>query len=183
MPLVQAATPFTNPAASLSLWLALVAAMVLVIGCANVANLLLARSIGRRRELAIRLSIGAGRWRIARQHLTESMVLALLGGAAGVMVAYVATRLMEQFPLPPSAGQIDARLLIFAFSTSLLTGLLFGVMPAIRAVQIDPVHALKESGPGASRRNYTRGALVVVQIGLSLALLIGANCLSLASSR
>ena len=175
MPLVQAATPFTNPAANLSLWLALVAAMVLVIGCANVANLLLARAIGRRRELAIRLSIGAGRWRIARQHLTESMVLALLGGVAGVMVAYVATRLMEQFPLPPSAGQIDARLLVFAFSTSLLTGLLFGVMPALRAVQVDPVHAMKESGPGASRRNYTRGALVVVQIGLSLALLIGAN--------
>jgi len=174
--LAQAAAPYTNPAADLSLWLALVATIVLVIGCANVANLLLARAIGRRRELAIRLSIGAGRWRVARQHLTESMVLALLGGALGVVVAYVATRMMEQFSLPPSAGEIDARLLTFAVSTSLLTGLLFGVLPAIRAVQIDPVHALKESGAvGASRRNYTRSTLVVLQITLSLALLIGAN--------
>ena len=174
-PLVQAATSFINPAADLSLWLALVAGIVLIIGCANIANLLLARAIGRRRELAIRLSIGAGRWRIARQHLTESMVLALLGGTLGVVVAFIATRMMEQFSLPPTAGQIDGRLLTFAFMTSVFTGFLFGVLPAIRAVQIDPVHALKESGTGTSRRNLTRGVLVVVQIALSLTLLIGAN--------
>lgn len=175
-PLVQAAAPFTNPAADLSLWLALVAGIVLIIGCANVANLLIARAIGRRRELAIRLSIGAGRWRVARQHLTESLVLAILGGAAGVVLAYGGMKMMSQFPLPPSAGHIDARLLGFAFATSLLTGILFGAVPAMRAVQIDPVHALKESScAGASRRNYTRSTLVVLQIALSLALLIGAH--------
>jgi len=176
-PLVQAAAPYTNREANLSLWLALVAAIVLVIGCANVANLLLARAIGRRRELAIRLSIGAGRWRITRQHLTESMVLALLGGAVGIGFAYAGINIMSQFPLPPSAGHIDARLLVFAFATSLLTGILFGAVPAMRAVQqVDPLHALKESAAaGAPRQNYTRGALVVLQIALSLALLIGAN--------
>ena len=174
-PLVQAATPYTNPAADLSLWLALVAALVLIIGCANVANLLLARAIGRRRELAIRLSLGAGRWRVARQHLTESMVLAVLGGMAGIGLADLGMKTVSQFPLPPSAGQIDARLLGFAFLTSVLTGILFGAVPAMRAVQVDPVHALKESGTGASRRNFTRSALVVVQIALSLALLVGAN--------
>ncbi len=98
----------------MSLWLALVAALVLIIACANVANLLLARAITRRRELAVRLSLGAGAWRVARQHLTESAVLALLGGVAGVVLAYWAMGLMQQFPLPPSAGRIDARLLAFA---------------------------------------------------------------------
>jgi ABC-type antimicrobial peptide transport system permease subunit len=104
----------------LSLWLVLVAALVLIIACANVINLLLAQAITRRRELAVRLSLGAGPWRVARQHLTESAVLALLGGAAGVIVASWAMGLMRQLPLPPSAGQIDSRLLLFALGVSLL---------------------------------------------------------------
>ena len=163
-------------AVDLWLWLVLVAALVLIIACANVANLLLARGITRRRELALRLSLGAGPWRVARQQLTESAVLALLGGVAGVVVAYWAMALLQHFPLPPSAGRIDARLLAFALGVSLLTGMLFGILPAIRAVQVDPGQALKDSGAGgAPRHTHMRRALVVVQIAVSLALLVGAG--------
>ena len=163
-------------AVDLWLWLVMVAALVLIIACANVANLLLARGITRRRELAVRLSLGAGAWRVARQHLTESAVLALLGGVAGVVVAYWAMGLLQQFPLPPSAGRIDARLLAFAVGVSLLTGVLFGILPAIRAVQVDPGQALKDSGAGgAPKQTHVRRALVVVQVAMSLALLVGAG--------
>jgi predicted permease len=157
-------------------WLVVVAGLVLIIACANVANLLLARAITRRRELAIRLSLGAGAWRVARQHLTESAVLAVLGGVAGLIVAYWAMGLMRQFPIPPAAGHVDGRLLVFAITLSLLTGLLFGVLPAIRAVQVDPGRALKDSrAVGALRQNHTRRALVVLQIALSVVLLVGAG--------
>jgi len=161
---------------NLWVWLALAAALVLIIACANVANLLLARAITRRRELAVRLSLGAGAWRVARQHLTESAVLASLGGVAGVVLAYWAVGLMREFAIPPSAGRIDEQLLVFALGVSLLTGLVFGILPAIRAVRIDPVQALKESrAVGALTRSHTRRALVVLQISLSVALLVGAG--------
>jgi putative ABC transport system permease protein len=174
--LALAAVPGGTPAADLSLWVALVAALVLIIACANVANLLLARAIARRRELAVRLSLGAGKWRVVRQHLTESAVLALLGGAAGVMLAYWAMGLMQQFPLPPSAGRLDARLLLFVVGVSLVTGVAFGVLPAVRAADIDPVQGLKDSrAVGALRSHRTRRALVVLQVSLSLALLVGAG--------
>jgi hypothetical protein len=114
----------------LPLWLALVSALVLLIACANVANLLLARGVARQRDLAMRLSLGAGSWRIARQQLVESLVLALFGGAAGIVVAQWAMALMRRFPLPPAAEQIDGRLLLFALALSLLTSLLFGVRRA-----------------------------------------------------
>ncbi len=175
-PLVLAAANRGTRTVNLSLWLVLVAALVLIIACANVANLLLAQAITRRRELAVRLSLGAGAWRVARQHLTESAVLAVLGGVAGVVVAYWAMGLMRQFPLPPSAGRIDARLLTFALAASLLTGILFGILPAIRAVQVDPGLALKDSrAGGALRQNHLRRALVMVQMAVSLALLVGAG--------
>jgi predicted permease len=173
--LVPAAGPGGTQVGGLWLWLAIVAASLLVIACANVANLLLARAITRRRELAVRLSLGAGGWRVARQHLTESAVLALLGGGAGVVLAYWSMSLMSQFPIPPTAGRLDARLLVFAVGVSLLTGLLFGVLPAVRAVHVDPGLALKHSrAVGALTQNRTRRALVVLQIALSLSLLVGA---------
>ena len=176
IPMTLASAWSGGPVANLSLWVTLVAGLVLIIACANVANLLLARGLTRRRELAIRLSLGAGAWRVARQHLTESMVLALLGGVAGVIVAYWSIGLMGQFPLPPSAGRIDARLLTFALGLSLLTGLLFGILPALRAMQADPGQALKDSrAGGAPRQTHTRRALVVLQISVSLALLVGAG--------
>jgi putative ABC transport system permease protein len=174
--IVLAAMPYKSRAADLSLWLTVVAGLVLLIACANVANLLLARAVARRRELAIRLSLGAGAARLMRQYLTESLVLALLGGAAGVVVATWAMGLMRQFPVPPSAGRIDARLLLFALGLSIVTGLLFGVVPALRSVRVDPVHALKESRAiGALTRNRSRHVLVVLQISLSLALVVGAG--------
>ena len=174
-PLVLASAPGAR-AMNLALWLTVVASFVLLIACANVANLLLARALSRRRELAVRLSLGAGPWRVARQHLTESAVLALIGGAAGVLVAQWAMRLMQQFALPPSAGRLDGRLLVFTLGVSLVTGLLFGILPALRAVAVDPVQALRESRTtGARTRTFARKALVVVQISLSLALLVGAS--------
>ena len=175
-PVVLAAARRGSRAVDLSLWLVLVAALVLIIACANVVNLLLAQAITRRRELAVRLSLGAGPWRVARQHLTESAVLALLGGVAGVIVAYWGMGLMRQFPLPPSAGQVDSRLLLFALGVSLLTGVMVGVLPALRAVQSDPGQTLKESRAGGTpKQNTWRRALVTVQVALSLALLVGAG--------
>jgi putative ABC transport system permease protein len=175
-PLVLAAGPGHTLLPNLSLWLALAAGIVLIIACANVANLLLARAITRRRELAVRLSIGASAWRVARQHLTESAVLAVLGGTAGILLASWAMNLMRQFPLPSSAGRIDGRLLFFTLAVSLLTGLLFGVFPAMRAAAIDPLAALKDApAVGALTRNRTRRTLLVLQVSLSVALLIGAG--------
>jgi predicted permease len=148
---------------------------VLIVSCANVANLLLARGIQRRREIATRLSLGADAWRVGRQHLTESALLALLGGAAGLVVASLGITLMQQFPLPPAAGRLDARLLVVSWALSLMTALAFGVLPALRSVRIDPVHVLKRpSTPGTLARNRTRIGLVVLQVSLSFPLLVGA---------
>jgi predicted permease len=174
-PLVLAVAPGAR-ATDLALWLTVVASFVLLIACGNVANLLLARALARRRELAVRLSLGAGPGRIIRQHLTESVVLALIGGAAGVLVALWGMRLMQQFPLPPSAGRVDGRLLLFALAVSIATGVLFGILPALRAVAVDPVQSLKESRTaGARTRTLTRNGLLVAQITLSLVLLVGAG--------
>jgi predicted permease len=160
----------------LPLWLLLVSALVLLIACANVANLLLARGIARQRDLAMRLSLGAGPWRIARQQLVESLLFAVCGGGAGIAVAQWTMGLMRQFPLPPAAGRIDGRLLLFALAVSLLTTLLFGLLPAIRATRVDPVRALRQShAAGGLARDRTRRALVIAQIALSLPLLAGAG--------
>jgi len=162
---------------------------VLLIACANVANLLLARAAGRQREIAIRTAIGASRGRIMRQLLTESMMLAVGGGAAGLLVGAVGIRLLLAFSpgnIPRindpehAAGSVtfmDWRVLAFLFGISLLTGLLFGLLPAARASRLDVNSVLKESsgrsGSGA-RHNRLRGLLVISEITLAVVLLAGA---------
>jgi predicted permease len=162
--------------------LALVVGVVLLIACANVANLLLARGLGRRKEIAIRLSAGANRWRLVRQLLTESILLALLGGTGGLLVVHWGNRLLEAFN--PPAGlpihttlEIDANVLIFALLVSMVTGVLFGLTPALQASNPNLVTALKDETVcfgGAHGHSRLRSALVIGQVALSLILLIAA---------
>jgi len=161
-----------------------VAGFVLLIACANIANLLLARASARRREIAVRLAVGAGRFRIIRQLLTESTILSALAAITGVLVAFWFTRLLLGFQQQTNRvprtldGSLDHRALLFTLGLSLLTGILFGLAPAIHAAKPDLVSALKEDTPrsGSSFRRFTlRHFLVVTQASLSLVLLIGAG--------
>jgi macrolide transport system ATP-binding/permease protein len=157
---------------------------VLLIACANVANLLLARGAARRKELAVRLAIGASRFRIMRQLLTESLILTVLGGSAGLLVASWLTQLLlgfqEQSNFVPRTldGSLDGRILGFTLGLSLLTGLVFGLAPALQAAKSDFVKALKEETSllgTSARRLSLRNVLVVTQVALSLIVLIGAG--------
>ena len=153
---------------------------VLLIACANVANLLLARSTGRTREFAIRVALGAGRGRLARQLLTESLLLALSGGALGLLLAQIATRSAVQvMPVQlPRAGEIgiDGHVLLFTAGISLLAGIIFGIVPALRVSQPHLHDTLKEGGRGGSgTRNRAQGAFVVAEMAMALVLLVGAG--------
>ncbi len=157
------------------------AGLVLLIACANLANLQLARASARSRDFAVRLSLGAGRGRLMRGLLTESLLLSLLGGSLGVLVALWLTNLLEGFRVPGSAfdlvGQLDGRVLVFALFASLLTGVVFGLAPAWRASRPEIVPELKGGGGKESGRPRwsLRNALVVIQVGLSLLVLVGAG--------
>ena len=161
-----------------------VVAAVLLIACANVANLLLSNATARRREVAIRLALGASRGRIVRQLLTESLLLSALGGAAGVALAWLVLRAFDAAPPPPGAIPIeiafglDGRVLAFSLGLSLLTGLVFGVAPALQTSRPDVVPALKQEtvqAGGPFRRVTLKSALVVAEVALSLLLLIAAG--------
>ncbi len=168
---------------SSTLWLLLGAVgAVLLIACANIASLLLARAVARERELAMRVALGAGRGRLVRQCLTESAVLALAGGAFGIVLAAAGLRPFVAFwpgGLPRSWGvEVDWRVLLFALSVSLASGMLFGLAPALRASARDLERTLRAGGrtlAGTSRRLH--GAFVVVEIALAVALLVSAGML------
>lgn len=161
---------------------------VLLIACANVANLLLVRATGRKREFAIRAAMGAGRIRIVRQLLTESMVLAMTGGILGLILGYAGVRALlavspADLPLVGEKGAavgLDWRVLLFTLGISLLTGILFGLFPAIGASRPDLNTTLKESSNRSGtgfRHNITRSLLVISEVSLALVLLIGAALL------
>jgi putative ABC transport system permease protein len=157
---------------------------VLLIACANVASLLLARAAERERELAVRAALGAGRPRLVRQLVTESLVLALLGGAAGIGLAYAGVKALVALS-PPNLPRLDAiavdgRILLFALAITLLTALLFGPAPALRASRPDLLTPLRAAGRslfGAIERVKLRRVLVAGEIALALVLLIGAGLL------
>jgi macrolide transport system ATP-binding/permease protein len=158
-----------------------VVGLVLLLACTNLANLLLARATERRKEIAVRLAIGANRRRLVRQLLTESILLSMLGGALGLLVAYwlvdaiMAFRPPVDIPLTADV-YIDGRVLLFTLTVSVLTGKLFGLLPALQATKPDLVTALKdEVSRGGYRRSWTRNGLVVLQVSLSLILLICAG--------
>jgi putative ABC transport system permease protein len=157
-------------------------ALVLLIACGNVANLLLARAVDRQKEIAVRTAIGGSRARIIRQLVIESLVLAALGGAAGLIVAsWSVTALMTLVTGLPRSGQIgiDVPILVFALGVSLATGVLFGIAPAVQATRFDIREALNQdgrgSGAGGVRHHRMRSALVVAEVALALVLLIGAG--------
>ncbi|HEX5083038.1 MAG TPA: ABC transporter permease [Blastocatellia bacterium] len=160
-----------------------VVGLVLLIACANVANLLLARAASRRKEIGVRLALGASRWRLIRQLLTESVLLAGLGGALGILFAVWIRDGLLAVDDWGGAGmraldpQLDWRVLGFTLALSLLTGIIFGVAPAWRATKVDLAPSLKDNarGSSAASRSMLSRSLVVVQVALSLLLLVGAG--------
>ncbi|MBO0858074.1 MAG: ABC transporter permease, partial [Chloracidobacterium sp.] len=165
------------------LFLSLAAGVVLLIACANVASLLLSRALTRRREMAVRAALGARRGLLARQLLVESVMLALIAGTFGIVLAFVATKSLSVWAagnLPQSIPiETDLRVHLFAIAVSIFVGLIFGIMPALQLSRTNMNETLRGEGRSSagSHRRRVGGALVVIQVALSLVLLIGAGLL------
>ncbi len=177
-----------NQVATVATLLMVIVGLVLLIACANIANLLLARATARRREIAMRLALGAGRLRLVRQLLTESVLLALIGGAAGLVVAFWTLDALRAIDIPIPANVLmslglDPKVLTFALVVSILTGLLFGLAPALQATRTEIVPVLKNEmvpSAGNSPRRFLRWlnlrkGLVISQVALSLVALVAAG--------
>ncbi len=187
VPLRQAGTEYLRPALLVLLG---AVGFILLIACANLSSLMLARAAARQKEIAVRLAAGASRWQVMRLLLAESLLLGLLGGAAGLLVAAWGIDLLRavlpgRVPIQEASGElllsrvdIDPTVLAFTFAVAVLTGVLFGLAPAWRASRADLSEALKQSGRGmASARGFklTRSALVAGEVALAAVLLIGAG--------
>jgi putative ABC transport system permease protein len=159
--------------------------MVLMIGCANLANLTLARGISREREVAIRAAIGAGRWRLVRQFLTESLLLSVMGGALGLAIGYGGFALLKAYmpdgTIPPNLEvSMDGRVFLFVAALSVVTGILFGIVPALKATKPDLTNSIKQGSPGSSPGHASRrfrGILVVAEVAVAFVLLAGSGLL------
>jgi putative ABC transport system permease protein len=158
-------------------------AFVLLIGCANLASLALARGVSREREVAVRASLGASRWRLARQFLTENVVISICGGIVGIGVGYGTMKWIQSmippFMLPAELDvRMDGTVMLFALAVAVVTGLLFGLAPALQATRPDLAGTMKEGGRGAtpgSPGRRVRGALVVAEVSLAFVLLVAAG--------
>ncbi len=174
-PLLQADGPERSSQASIALWLVGAVGFVLLIACANVANLLLARGARRRREIAVRQSLGARRGQLMRLFLAESLVLAILGGALGLVLSVWTAGITKFFPLPPGTAVVDLRVIAFTAALSVITALIAGVMPAIVSTQGDLTSALKDGARRSGRgQSAAQTVLLVVQAALSIVVLAGA---------
>ena len=180
---VEVRDALTSGAKEMLLILLGITGMVLLIACANVANLTLARMLGRDRELAMRAALGAGRGRLVRQLLTESTLLAVAGGIIGVLFAWITvgmlTRFVGRFTSRTGEIEIDCVVLLFTLAVSIVTGVVFGTLPALGS-RVDLVNALKQGGGQAgnsSGRKKIQGALIVAQVAVSVVLLVGAGLL------